>query len=469
VGRSLRAALGRGRGPSVAALIALFALSLLAPSAASARGLETGFMDSLFGSPSASTRSAWLNKAKGEGAGIVRMNVNWAYTVGSRRPVTPTNPADPAYNFGGLDDAIKSARAQGFDVLLTVYDAPRWAEGKHRPNKAPGGTWKPSPKALGQFAQALAKRYSGSLPGLPRVKYFQAWNEPNFEQYLSPQWNGKQPASPGIYRNMLNAFYNGVKKSQRSASVVTGGTGPYGDRPGGTRMMPVAFWRSVFCLKGNLKGKRCPDKPHLDVLAHHPITDGSPSKPALNPDNAGVADFHKIKKVLKAAERAHNVKPKGHHALWATELWWNTKPPNKFGFPVKKQAKWIEQAFYLLWKQGASVVINLEIRDSVLTNPSNSLQSGVYFHNNKAKPSAKTFRFPFVTHRKSRQKVGVWGKSPGSGKVQIQRKAKKGWKTVKSSQVKRGHVFQERLRQRGAATFRGKVGKTTSMPWRQGG
>jgi hypothetical protein len=468
VRRSRGAAIDRGGGFGFAALVAILALWLLAPPA-SARGLQTGFMDSLFGSTSASTRATWLGKAKQEGAGIVRQNVDWAGIVGSRRPVTPTNPADPAYHFGTLDAAIKSERASGFQVLLTVHDAPRWAEGAHRPARAPEGTWKPSPKALGQFGQALARRYSGRFLTLPRVKFFQAWNEPNFEQYLSPQWNGKKPASPGLYRRMLNAFYTGVKKSQKSASVVTGGTGPYGDPPGGTRMMPVAFWRKVFCLNRHLKGTKCPSKPHLDILAHHPITDGNPAKPALNRDNAGVADFHKIKKVMKAAERTHHVKPGGHHPLWATELWWNTRPPNRFGFPVKSQAKWIELAFYLLWKQGASAVINLEIRDSPLTDPANSLQSGVFFHNGKPKPSAKTFRFPFVTHRKSKTRVTAWGKAPQSGKIKIQRKAKKRWRTVKRVQARRGAVYTTRIRQRGAATFRAKAGKSTSMPWRQGG
>lgn len=464
----MRAALDRGRGFGVAALVTLFAFSLLAPSAANARGLETGFMDSLFGSGSASSRHLWLGKAKAEGAGIIRQNVNWA-SVTSRKPIAPTNPADPAYHFAALDSAVRSEAGAGMKVLLTVYDAPRWAEGRHRPNSAPGGTWKPSPKALGQFAQALAKRYSGKFLGLPRVRYFQAWNEPNLVQYLTPQWNGKRPASPGIYRNMLNAFYSGVKRSQGSASVVTGGTAPYGDPPGGTRMMPLVFWRKVFCLKGNLKGAKCPHKPHLDILAHHPITDGNPATPALNRDNAGVADFHKITKVLRAAERAHNIQPKGHHGLWATELWWNTKPPNRFGFPPKTQARWIEQAFYLLWKQGASAVINLEIRDSPLSGSASSLQSGVYFHSGKAKPSARTFRFPFVTHRKSKISVGTWGKSPGSGTVQVQRKVKKGWKTVKRVRAKRGQVFQAGVRQRGSATFRAKLGTTTSMAWHQGG
>jgi hypothetical protein len=469
VSRSGRAAAQGGGGRVFAALVVLLAVALLAPSAASARGLKTGFSDSLFADPSASVRAQWLGNAKDERAGILRQNVNWAGVVGSRRPVVPTNPADPAYDFGGIDRAVRAASAQGFDLLLTVYDAPRWAEGKNRPGSAPDGTWKPSPKALGQFGQAIARRYSGHFLGLPKVRFFQAWNEPNFEQYLSPQWRGRKPQSPARFRRMLNAFYAGVKKGQRGASVVTGGTGPYGDPPGGTRMMPVAFWRNVFCLNRRLKGTKCPQKPHLDVLAHHPITDGNPARPALNRDNAGVADFHKIRRVLKAAERTHRIRPGGRHELWATELWWNTKPPNKFGFSVRKQAKWIEQAFYLLWKQGASVVINLEIRDAALTDPASSLQSGTFFHNGKKKPSYRSFRFPFVTHRTGRRNIRAWGKSPDGGKLKVQRKSKRGWRTLRSIRVRRGEIFNPEIRQRGPATFRGKVGSSISMPWHQGG
>jgi hypothetical protein len=469
VRRSGRAATRRGGGFAAVALVSLLVLILLAPSGASARGLKTGLQDSLFGSTSTSTRDKWVGEAVKAGAGVIRVNVGWATVVGSRRPIAPTNPADPAYDFGSVDTVVRAARSHGLDVLLTVYNAPRWAEGKNRPRSAPSGTWKPNPHAFGQFAQAVARRYSGHFLNLPRVKYFQAWNEPNLSQYLNPQWKGKKPASPSIFRRMLNAFYDGVKKGQRGGVVMNGGTTAYGDPAGGQRMRPMVFLRNLFCLNRKLKATKCPDKPHLDVVAHHPITDGSPTKHAFSRDDVPIADFNRIRKVVKAAKRTHHIRPGGNHPLWVTELWWNTNPPNRFGFPVKTQARWIEQAFYELWKQGASTVINLEIRDSPAGDPANTLQSGIFFHSNKKKPSYKTFRFPFVTHRKSKGRVGAWGKAPESGKLKIQKKSRKGWQTVKSSRVKRGHLFQEKLRQRGAATFRGKVGKTTSMPWHQGG
>ena len=40
---------------------------------------------------------------------------------------------------------------------------------------------------------------------LPRVRLWGAWNEPNIDRLITPQWEGGQPASPGIYRSLVNA------------------------------------------------------------------------------------------------------------------------------------------------------------------------------------------------------------------------------------------------------------------------
>src|SRR4029077_16662423 len=101
---------------------------------------------------------------------------------------THTTPAAPAPASSRRAGAGRAASARHMQVLITVFGAPTWAEGKNRPSSAPLGTWKPDPHALGQFAQALAKRYSGSFQGLPRVSLFEVWNEPNLSVNLTPQW-----------------------------------------------------------------------------------------------------------------------------------------------------------------------------------------------------------------------------------------------------------------------------------------
>ena len=70
---------------------------------------------------------------------------------------------------------------------------------------------------------ALARRYDGAFPdpqrlrarACPDVRLLQAWNEPNLARYLEPQWvvqGGRWRAfSPLLYRQLLNAFYSGVK------------------------------------------------------------------------------------------------------------------------------------------------------------------------------------------------------------------------------------------------------------------
>ena len=122
--------------------------------------------------------------------------------------------------------------------------------------------------------------------------------------------DGWAPASPVIYRELLNAFYAAVKHVSSSNFVVTAGTAPYGDAPGGQRMRPVAFDRALFCLRDDarLTPLSCPDPPHLDALSHHPYGIGGPLWHALNADDAAVPDVSKIARVLHAAERVGHVR-----------------------------------------------------------------------------------------------------------------------------------------------------------------
>jgi hypothetical protein len=453
-----------------AALLLALAIAAMGATKAGARGLTTGFTDDLFSSPNTSVRNTWLDRAKQARAGIIRISVNWRDSVGSNPPVTPTNPADPAYNFAQLDASVESARARGLDVMLTAYDAPAWAEGNNPPSNVNSGTWKPNPAKLKEFGEALSRRYSGSFLDLPRVRFFEAWTEPNLEEYLSPQWAHGRPVSPDRYRRMLNAFYQGVKGGQPKAKVIGGATAPYGDAPGGDRMRPLFFLKGVFCLDDELKPKHCGTKPHLDVLSHHPINFfTSPHHKAFNRNDVPIANFSRVRRLMHAAERTHHVLPKGRHPLWATEILWYTDPPTRFGVPVKKAARWLEEALYLLWKQGASVAINFEIRDLPYQPKKPRLPySGVFFENGKKKPAYRAFRFPFVTHRKSHEKVKAWTKAPQSGKLNIQAKRHGHWQTKKKLRVHKGRVVSRTFRLKGEAKVRGKLKHSKSLPWHQG-
>ena len=449
-------------------------------SSAGAGEFRIGFLDPLFGDPEPETRALWLDRAQDSRSQLIRLTVGWAFVAGSNPPTDPTSPSDPSYNFAAIDRAVRDAAARGLRVMLTIGHAPTWAEGSGRPglDVAPPGSWKPDPHAYGEFATAVASRYSGTFdpPGaqavLPRVGYFQALNEPNLATYLTPQWKRRRPASPSHYKRLLNAFYPSVKAVNPSNVVISAGTAPYGSRPGGRSVRPLRFWQSILCLarkRGKLRSRRCRNPARADVVAHHPIT-GRPRSRAAHRGDATIPELRKIRRMVRKAERARNVLPAGRRPLWVTELWWETDPPDRFAtVSLRQQARWIAESFYLIWKQGIRTTILFLIRDQpvIRGNPFATYQTGVYRASGKPKPSLRAVRFPFVTERRSSRKLTAWGKAPRTGPVVIQVKRRGKWHGLRGVRGRAGKVFKTTVRVRGRATLRARVGGTKSLAWRQ--
>jgi hypothetical protein len=462
------------RGCLGLAIAVLGVVGVLASATAggAAASFRTGLSGPEYVSPSTPERATWLQRALDARAEIIRIGVGWS-GIATARPQDPSDPADPAYDWAGVDASISDISDRGLRPLLTIGSAPGYAESGEPPPRAMPGSWKPNPKAVEGFGRAIATRYSGTFAGLPRVRYFQLWNEPNLSLYLSPSYAGRRLVSAGLYRRMLNAFYRGVKSVHPDNLVITGGTAPYGDPPGGKRVRPLIFWRSVFCLRrhGHRYGRArgCSGRAHFDVLAHHPInTAGGPTRSAVNHDDISTPDVGVLRRALRAAERLHTVAGPRHHQLWATEIWWESDPPDTVrGVPLDTHARYIEQALYLLWKQGVKVVVNLLVRDAPHDpgDPTDTVEAGLFFEDGSPKPAYEAFRFPFVAERLSRGKLRVWGKSPASGKLVIERRGEGGWEAVQSLQARAGGVFVAVLPLRGAQELRAVVGGESSLVW----
>jgi hypothetical protein len=457
--------------PGVAALIAATLIAGAAAGTAHA-GLTLGYADgTTFDSNSAAVRQHWLGKAAGDGGELALRVVSWRSVAPAKRGqgFNPADPADPAYDWGSYDGFVTDAVAAGLQPVLTVEGAPTWAEGKKRPKSAPEGTWKPSGSDLRDFATALARRYSGNFRGLPRVRYYQAWTEPNLSDHLTPQYKGKRLVSAGIYRKLLNGFYAGIKSAQGSNRVITGGTAPYGAAPGGDRARPLTFLRGVLCLEGRKhpKATKCPVKPRFDILSHHPInTSGGPTRSAINPNDVSSADLGNVTKTLRAAEKAGTA-PGGRHPLWATEFWWESNPPNpKLGVSPARQAAYISESLYLFWKAGATAAINLRVRDNRYDrkDPYARSGTGTYFHNGKAKPAARAMRFPFFAKGHGR-KAAVWGKAPRAGSVAIEQQRGKKWRNVGKLKVGKSRIFSGRVRAHGGK-LRARIDGSKSLSYK---
>ncbi|MFN8150898.1 MAG: hypothetical protein U0R24_07205 [Solirubrobacterales bacterium] len=359
----------------MAAPLALIAALAAGSSTAAAEGpFAIGFSETLLGGPDG---GRWALRTRAAGADAVRISFYWS-VVATERPAQPRNPTDPAYDFGPIDRAVTSAHREGLDILMTVVGAPPWAEGPVRPpvsRQAPAGTWRPDPEAFGDFAHAVAVRYAGTFPDparpgfvLGEVDLYSAWNEPNTTAFLTPQYRDGENVSAAIYTRLLNAFGAEVRAVNPDARIATGGTAPSGDPVGERRTPPLEFWRAVLCLTPELeRAESCPaDEPaRFDLLAHHPISSlAPPNVHAERPGDVTAADFGRLGELLGAAEREGTIEPAAGHALLAPEIWWETSPPQPSAVSLRRQARYMQLALFLLWRQGAEGAWFLQVRDS---------------------------------------------------------------------------------------------------------
>ncbi len=463
----------------LAIVVAAVVATGIATGESSARPFTTGFFDPVYFEPSqADRRGLYLDRTLATGGAMVRLQVIWK-GVAVSQPVQPRNPADPAYDWRGADNAVKAAASRGLPILLTFQSAPRWAEGGDRPGgPTQFGTWKPKPGDVGDFAAALARRYSGSFVDaaegpLPRVTFFQVWNEPNLQKYITPQWvrrDGRlRQFSAGHYRAMLNAAYPAINSVHGSNVVVSAGTAPYGEPPGGDRTSPALFVRELLCLTRSLKPKRCPAPARFDVLSHHPYNlTHPPGYKAVNRDDVAVADIgQRLRKPLRVAQRTNRVRPAGRKALWVTEFGWEDDK----GLSSARQARFLQEGFYRLWRQGVSRAIWFRIVDTQESPNITFERMGVYRTGGTPKRAQRAYRFMFVTERTGSRKVRYWGRAPGGGRVLVQRRAGGRWRTLEEDATDPSKVFTGTVRLRraggGAHQLRAKLGSSTSLTWRQ--
>lgn len=472
------------RAASAAALI-LAALALVLPGAAGAaapRGLMLGLADESFASSDPALREGSLATAREAGAQLADLTVSWSQIAPAQPPAgfDPANPADPAYDWTALDASVRGAVAHGLQPLFGIDFAPRWAEGPGRPSNsaAPRGSWLPQPAQLGLFAAALAARYSGRFVDpadpaagpLPRVRWFEVWAEENLAERLSPLWRGNRLVGPAHYRAMLNAAYAGIHRASPAARVLVGGLAPYGDaRPGGERVPPVWFWRSLLCLRGpKLAPLPCPHPAHFDIAAHNPIDVEGPDRGALGPLDVSTPDIGRLTTIVRRAVASGRALPARPKPFWAPEIWWDSSPPDPGGVPLRRHARYLEEALYRLWRQGVGAVVWWYLRD---TEPgaagfAATLQSGLLFHDGSPKPAYSAFRFPFVAHRAAPGRARVWGLAPRSGSVVVERRTSGGWAPLARLAAGVARVFTGPVATRRPLLLRARQGSVASLPWR---
>ncbi|MCB8914435.1 MAG: hypothetical protein H6532_01180 [Thermoleophilales bacterium] len=399
------------------------------------------------------------DRIKAAGGDMVRVLIYWRNVAPSKMPSSwdPANPADSHYDWSEYDRQVERAREAGLEPLVELYSAPDWAERcKVKDPDSYKGICDPNPNDFSRFATAAAKRYSGNFQGLPRVRYWEPWNEPNLSVFFQPQFRKGKKVSPALYRELLNRFAGAVQGVNRSNMVIGGGLAPNGVKGS---IGPMDFTRRVLCMQGRKKPKvkrGCGGRGRFDIWATNPFTTGGPTHKSADPDSVALGDLPGLRKLINASKRSGKVvSRKKSIPLWVTEFSWDSKPSDPGGLPMRILTRWTSEAMYRAWKAGVSRFMWLTLRDwprpeGVPWNQ--TIDSGLYFRGatiekDRPKPNLQAFRFPFVTFP-ARKGITIWGRtaSSTSGKVTIEYKKGGKWRKLATVRANRNGIFQASIR-----------------------
>jgi hypothetical protein len=281
----------------------------------------------------AEDRATALDAARDANASVIRTIVAWKDAATSR-PVNPRDSFDPAYHFDDLDDLVRSGQQRGIELLLSIWGTPDWANGGQTPNHPPTDA-----QDLEDFAYALADRYSGRHAGYPAVRLFTAWNEPNLEQFLAPQFDeAGESVSPGLYAEIARAIDDGVKAANPAALVAIGETSPRGhDRPSRGAVQdshsPARFAHLLSEQRPALR---------FDAWAQHPY----PPRPSVAPARPVRWPRVALGNLELFGESLDSWFGRSRTPIWITEYGHETVP-DPAGVSLETQAQYAEEALAL--------------------------------------------------------------------------------------------------------------------------
>ncbi len=362
-------------------------------------------------------RERVLRELRALGADTIRVLAKWNEIAPRPRAARPGfDASDPARysGFGPYDDLVRRASALGFRVLIDLApDAPRWATAGRPPITADTVNLGPDARDFGDFAAAVARRYSGRFRGLPAVRYFSIWNEPNHELFLKPN-----ARSPELYRELVRAALPAVRENgPADVQVIAGETAP-AERPGKV-MGPGRFVRRWLCLDDNFqpdpKGAGCDGFQRLEIdgFAHHPY--GPALRVARKRDVISLLAIRRLGDYLDRAAQAGRL-PRDL-PIYSTEFGFQSNPPDPtVTTTLARQAELLnekeEQSYryprlrsyaqYLLYddppRSGATV-------EEIWSG----FQTGLRFADGRRKPAWDAYRLPIAVDPSPGGGVRVWG------------------------------------------------------------
>ena len=269
------------------------------------------------------------------GARVTRVDVLWS-RVATRRPADATNPDDPAYDWATYDQIMRGLTQRGIGVILDFYSTPAWASASGAPNAAPRAA------EAGAFAGAIARRYSGTWPTpagtLPEVRRIEVWNEPNIEQFWSPQCRrgprGRYvPVAARGYAALVDVAAREIRRANPDAIVVGGVAGPAGSttdrgKTCRTGTESVSAGAIVNALRAN--------DIRIDAWSQHLYPIGAPDRAFFFPSWRSLDDLTPLLDKLRPGMPVY-VTETGYHTSYNRF--------HRYFVSESQQARWLTQTF----------------------------------------------------------------------------------------------------------------------------
>ena len=350
-------------------------------------------------------REQTLTELQSLGVQAIRMTMYWEDVAPSpdatRRPsFDQTNPA--SYDWGPYGELADDAHARGMKLLIDVTGpVPRWAT-----KGAKDHVTEPSPAEYEAFMTAVGRRFRAEAHA------FSIWNEPNLSKFLAPQFaRGGRAVSPGLYRALFFAGYDGLRAAGVHAPVLAGETAPVGNP---ITVAPLRFLRGVLCLNSKYRrDARCARLPAAGWATHPYIRATFPT--ALAGFGSDDVPFGGIGRLVTALNRAAAAGMVARNLpVYLTEFGVESYPNTISGVPLNLQSDYRSVAEYLAYKNPRVASFSQYLLTDSPPTPGPAIdryqfQTGLYLYaGHTPKPAYASFRLPLVVRRKG-SRVSLWG------------------------------------------------------------
>jgi hypothetical protein len=327
---------------------------------------------SMWGPPSGPNGSIFPT-LKDLGVGLYSIQARWDQIAPLSKPLLPTNPNDPAYQWPQyLVDAVTDANAQGIEVQILIMGSPPWANG--------GRSWEfvpDNPQDYADFATAASQKF-------PTVDHWMIWGEPNRTPNFKPSTPAKKPTGklsgaeqvgPRNYAVLLEAAYQALKAASPNNKVIGGNTYTAAGKDD----------TNTYQWAQNMK---LPDgsRPHMDMWGHNPWGFTEPNF-KTEQSRRGTVTFNDLKRLTKVLDKSFpGQKLKLFLAEWGVPSGFKDKDLG-YGLKVKEANRWINTAFKLV--RGYKRIYSLGWVH-LFDNPRNS--TGLMTQDGVVKPTYKTYK-----------------------------------------------------------------------------